>query len=75
MKFDQIKDLIMIRDYIISYRNDAKADTKTLNYLNSCLNAIDKKIIVILSSEEFKNYVGLSSNQLSEQRLNFNGFI
>jgi len=57
MDLQNVKDLIAMRDYIISYVSSPKAETRIVNYLNNCLSMIDKKIISYLSSEEFKKFI------------------
>lgn len=69
MNFSEIKDLIAIREYIHVYVTGTKVDTRTANYLLSCVSMIDKKIIGMLSSEDFKKVINYETN-MSEQRLN-----
>lgn len=61
MDFEDIKSLIMIRDYIQKYVERPKVDNRIVNYLNNCALLIDRKIITHLNSPEFKkliNYEG-----------------
>lgn len=50
-----IVDLIKIREYIVTCVNNMHLDRSSLNNLNKLLPILDKKIISIILSDEFKN--------------------
>lgn len=75
MKLDELTSLIQIRDYLASSQNNGSIDRKTLGEMSAMLLLIDKKIIKILQSPEFKDYVdyGSARQALIESRQLNNG--
>jgi hypothetical protein len=63
MDFKEVTDLISIRQYTANSINNHTIDKKTVNYLNNLLLLIDKKIIMILSSDQFKAYIDYENVQ------------
>lgn len=57
---DEITNLINIRAYVSNSINNPVIDKSTVNYLNGALILIDKKIITLLQSSEFKEYINYS---------------
>ena len=54
MELNNISNLIKIREYIVVCINNMSIDRQLLNNLNKLLPLVDKKIISILLSDEFK---------------------
>ena len=57
MKLNELNELIVIRNYVCNSTGNGAIDKTTINYLNNLLLLIDKKIIELLSSEDFKEYI------------------
>lgn len=57
MNFQEICYLLKIREYIYSCIGNNRIDNKTVNYLSNCLLLIDRKVIALLSSDLFKQYI------------------
>ena len=59
MNYQEILNLISIRNYIANMINNSNIiDRATVSELNGTLILIDKKIIEMLKSQEFKSYIG-----------------
>ena len=59
MNYQEILNLISIRNYIANIINNSNIiDRATVSELNGTLILIDKKIIEMLKSQEFKSYIG-----------------
>lgn len=63
MEFTEIVDLIKIRDYVINSIALPTIDRKTVNELNNMLLLLDKRIIEMICSDEFKDYIGYTKVQ------------
>lgn len=61
MNLTEINSLINIRQYALNSLNNSAIDRPTVNYLNGILHLLDKKIIGILSTDEFKEYINYSN--------------
>lgn len=57
MDLKEITDLISIRKYIAISTSNPSIDRATVSLLNGMLILIDNKIINILKSNEFKDYI------------------
>jgi hypothetical protein len=58
MDFTEINNLINIRNYITTIINSPNIDRPTVSELSGILLLSDKKIVDILKSSEFKEYIG-----------------
>ncbi len=63
MDFKELNDLISIREYISISIGNPSIDRKTITGMNHLLLLVDKKIISLLMSDEFKKYVGYANLQ------------
>lgn len=70
LNFQEISYLLKIREYIYSCIGNPRIEPKTVNYLNNCLLMIDKKIIGMLTAEDFKAYIDY--DKCSEEILKLN---
>lgn len=57
MDLKELIDLITIRQYVVNSTGNASIDRATVNYMNDLLLLTDKKIIALLSSNDFKEYI------------------
>lgn len=57
MDMKEITDLIAIKQYVVNSINNSSIDRSTVSMLNGMSILIDNKIIGILQSEEFKEYI------------------
>jgi len=57
MELDEIIDLIAIRQYVVNSTANPAIDRATVTYMNDLLLLTDKKIISLLMSDEFKQYI------------------
>lgn len=55
--FEEITHLISLRQYVVNSTGNPTIDRATVNYLNGVLILLDKKIIGILQSDNFKDYI------------------
>lgn len=53
----ELVDLIKVRDYVVNATGNPTIDRATVSYINGALIMLDKKIIGMLSSSEFKAYI------------------
>lgn len=53
----EIVDLITIRQYVVNSTANPTMDRAAVNYLNGALIMIDKKIMGLLQSDQFKEYI------------------
>ncbi len=67
MDLKELTDLIKIRDYVINSRAMPTIDRKTVNELDGMLLLLDKKIIGILTSSEFKEYIDYKNVQEAKE--------
>lgn len=58
MDFTELKDLIAIRDYVSNAINNLPIDRATVTEMSGTLILLDRKIIELLKSEDFKEYIG-----------------
>ena len=58
MKLDEVTSLISIRQYVVNSIANGSIDRATVNVMNGMLILIDNKILSILQSDVFKDYVG-----------------
>lgn len=57
MDLKELNDLIVIRQYVVNSTGNPTIDKATVRYMDGLLLMIDKKIITILSSDQFKEYI------------------
>ena len=57
MNLDELVSLIKVREYVVNSTANSAIDRATVNYMSGALLLIDKKIISLLQSDEFKNYI------------------
>jgi len=67
MEFEELIGLIKIREYVINSIALPTIDRKTVNELNGILLLLDKKIIGLLTSEDFKDYIGYTNVQEAKE--------
>ncbi len=67
MEFEELIGLIKIREYVINSIALPTIDRKTVNELNGILLLLDKKIIGLLTSEDFKDYIGYKNVQEAKE--------
>ena len=58
MDFIEINNLITIRQYVINSISNSSIDRATVNVMNGMLILIDNKILNLLQSDDFKEYIG-----------------
>lgn len=63
MDFEELVNLIKIREYVVNSTALPTIDRKTVNELTGMLLLLDKKIIEIITGPEFKDYIGYSRVQ------------
>jgi hypothetical protein len=57
MDLKELTDLIAIRQYVVNSTANPAIDRETVTYMNGILILIDKKIVGLLKSNDFKEYV------------------
>lgn len=57
MDLSAITDLIKVRDYIANSLNNNSIDRKTLSELGKMLLLTDQKILNMLNTDKFKDYI------------------
>jgi hypothetical protein len=57
MNLKELTDLIAIRQYVVNSTANPAIDRETVNYMNGSLIMIDRKIIALLKSDDFKEYI------------------
>lgn len=57
MDLKEINELINIRQYMAQVSNSPYIERTTVNLMNGMLILMDRKIISILESDEFKDYI------------------
>ena len=67
MELEELIGLIKIRDYVINSIALPTIDRKTVNELNGILLLLDKKIIGLLTSDDFKSYIGYKNVQEAKE--------
>lgn len=63
MDLQELLNLIAIRSYVVNSVASPLFDKKTIKDLDGILILLDKKIVAILMSEDFKDYVGFANVQ------------
>ncbi len=58
LSLNEVTDLISVRQYIANSINNGSLDRPTISMLNGMLILMDMKIIEMLKSNEFKEYIG-----------------
>lgn len=58
MDLTEITNLVNIRQYVVNSMSNPAIDRSTVNTLNGMLILLDNKIINILQSDSFKEYIG-----------------
>lgn len=57
MDLKELTDLINIRQYVVNSTANPAIDRGTVSYMNGVLLMLDKKIMGLLQSDEFKDYI------------------
>jgi hypothetical protein len=57
MDLKEITDLIAIRQYVVNSTGNPTINRETVSYINGVLILLDNKIIALLKSQEFKEYI------------------
>jgi hypothetical protein len=57
MDLRELVDLITVRQYVVNSTANATIDRATVTVMNNMLIMIDKKILSLIQSSEFKAYV------------------
>jgi len=63
MELKELTDLIAIRQYVINVRDNPTLERSTVKQMNGTLLLLDKKIVDILISKDFKEYIGYENVQ------------
>lgn len=57
MDLQELVDLINIRQYVVNSTANPAIDRGTVTYMNSVLLLLDRKIVGLLQTSEFKEYI------------------
>lgn len=57
MDLKELTDLIAIRQYVVNSTANPAIDRETVSYMNGVLILLDNKIVSLLKSAEFKEYI------------------
>ena len=57
MELKELVDLITIRQYVVNATGNSAIDRATVNVMNGMLILIDRKIMSLLQSDDFKEYI------------------
>lgn len=57
MDLNEITSLISIRQYVANSTGNSTIDRETVRYMNNLIILIDKKLISMFKTDEFKDYV------------------
>ena len=57
MDLKELVDLIAIRQYVVNSTANPAIDRATVTYMNDTLLLLDKKIIGLMQSDDFKEYL------------------
>lgn len=57
MDLKEITDLIAVRQYVVNSTANPTINRETVKYINGVLILLDNKIISLLESPEFKEYI------------------
>jgi hypothetical protein len=63
MNLKELVDLITIRQYVVNSTGNPTINRTTVNVMNGMLLLIDRKIINLLESNEFKDYINYQDVQ------------
>ena len=66
MDLKELVDLITIRQYVVNSTANPAIDRATVNLMNGMLLMVDKKIIYLIDSEPFKDYVNYQDVQAAK---------
>lgn len=58
MDLKEITDLVAIRQYVVNQIGNGSISRENVSILNGMLILVDNKIIGLLKSDEFKDYIG-----------------
>jgi hypothetical protein len=61
MDHKELTDLIAIRQYVVNSTVNPAIDRGIVTYLNNVLILLDKKIIELLQSDSFKEYINYAN--------------
>jgi hypothetical protein len=67
MELEELVNLIKIRAYVVNSTALPTIDRKTVNELNGILLLLDKKIISLLTGNDFKDYIGYKDVQAAKE--------
>ena len=71
MNLKELTDLISIRQYVVNATANPAIDRNTVSYMNDTLLLLDKKIIGLLQSDDFKKYLDYANiRQAREEVVN-----
>lgn len=57
MDLKEITELMSIRQYVVNSTANPAISRETVSYMNGILILLDKKIVSLLKSDEFKEYI------------------
>jgi hypothetical protein len=63
MDLKELVDLIAIRQYVVNSTGNPTISKATVNVMNGMLLLLDKKILDIIQSDDFKEYVNYADVQ------------
>jgi len=66
MDLTELVNLITIRQYVVNSTANPAIDRATVNLMNGMLLMVDKKIIALIDSEPFKDYVNYQDVQAAK---------
>jgi len=69
MDLKELVDLINIRQYVVNSAANPAIDRNTVSYMNESLLMIDRKIISLLQSDEFKDYIDYKDIQAVKKQV------
>lgn len=68
MDFEELVQLITVRQYVVNATALPAIDRKTVGELNGILLLLDEKIITYLTGADFKDYIGFKDVQAAKER-------
>lgn len=57
MDLKEITELMSIRQYVVNSTANPAINRETVSYMNGLLILLDKKIVSLLKSDDFKEYI------------------
>lgn len=57
MDLKEITELVSIRQYVVNSTANPAINRETVSYMNGLLILLDKKIVSLLKSDDFKEYI------------------